>query len=342
MALLSKFHSGVNITRWFCYLGPTGDYSDHYQTYLKEEDFQNLKKLGVDYVRLCLSPEAIYDNGKPNSKTLPYVDAALKILTAHHLGVLLDLHDNGQMKLDEIGHENSGFVRFWEAVAQHYKNTYRSDVVFEILNEPIFLKNPGTWFELQAQTVKAIREIDPRRTILVTGTMWGGLDALLKLPLLPQKNLIYSFHCYDPFYFTHQGASWVGAQPGSFKNVPFPSSSEALDKVLKLNTPENQEALRSYGRDHFDAAYLKKRIALGASYGTLHKVPVLLGEFGAYPLYAPPESRARWFQAMRTAIDDAGIPYAIWGYDDSFGLQRVLEGSKVKLDPVTLKNFYWQ
>lgn len=338
--LWAKFHNGVNITRWFCYLDTSKDGIEHFKSYMLPEDYENFRNLKVDFVRLCVSPEAIYDNGKPNAANLPYLDKAIEELTKHHLAVLLDLHDNGQLKLDDPKHDNSGFVTFWSELASHYKGAYRDSVVFELLNEPVFTDTPKVWFDLQSEAVKAVRQADPTRTIMVSGTRWSGIDALADLTPLPEQNLIYTFHCYDPFYFTHQGASWVGAQPRDFKNVPFPSSPLAVAGILGDNSEANQAALKDYGEHRYDDIYLRNRIQAGADYGKAHNVLVLLGEFGAYPLVSPPESRARWFEAMRAAVTQAHVPYCIWGYDDALGLGRSVESGHVRLDPVTTKAFY--
>lgn len=340
-ALWSKFKTGVNVTRWFCYVDKPGD-MNHYASYLNDQDFAAFKRLHVSFVRLCISPDVIYEGGQPNSKVIPYIDAALERFSKAGIAVIWDLHDNGQLKLDEPGHDNSGFIRFWEGVARHYKGKRENEVVFEILNEPVFYNNPDIWYALQRQTVDAIRNVDPKRSIMVTSTRWGGIDTLVEMPLLPESNLIYTYHCYDPFFFTHQGASWVGDEPKLFKNIPFPSSPEAVQQIIGDIPEKQQAAVKSYGDQRYDAAYVRKRIALAANWGTAHHLPTVLGEFGSYPPVSPIPSRMRWFDAMQEAVTAAHAPNAIWGYDDSLGLGRTMENGKLHLDPVTLKSFFKQ
>jgi len=340
-SLLRHFTTGVNITRWFCYQ-PTYD-SNHLDTYLIPADYDEFRKLHLGFVRLCLAPDAVDDGGTLNASTLPYLDKALANLTGANLAVIFDLHDNGQLKLDAPDHDNSGFVSFWTAAAKHYKGKLENSVVFELVNEPQFTKNPDVWYALQQQTVDAIRAVDPRRSIMVSGTSWSGIDTLASMNKLPEKNLIYTYHCYDPFFFTHQGASWVGEYPGKFKSVPFPSSPEAIGAMIDQVDERYRPALRDYGDHRYDQRYLRGRLAKAQDWAQAHGVPAVLGEFGAYPPVSPPDSRARWFDAMRQSLKEVGAPSCLWGYDDALGLGRHLEpNGALWLDPITLRHLYHQ
>lgn len=340
-AIMDRLGSGVNVTRWMCYLKDPNDQA-HFRDYMKQTDWDAFKRLGVRFVRLCVSPDCIYDGGKPNAANLPALDSALKALTDHGLAVLLDLHDNGQLKLDAPGNDNSGLANFWEAIARRYKARYEDSVVFEIVNEPVFNQNnEAVWYGLQKEVVKAIRAVDPKRTIMATSTSWSGVDVFLKMQPLSEKNIVYTFHCYDPFFFTHQGASWVGPWPRDMKAVPFPSSPEAVEAILSKNDQQFHGGLKNYGKAKHDATYLRSRIKAAMDWGRKHKVPVVLGEFGAYPPVAPPESRARWFEGMLAAFKAEGCPYALWGYDDALGLGRKVNADgSLWLDPVVLRSLY--
>ena len=338
--LLAKFSRGVNVTRWFCYLGNAND-TDHFTSYLKDADLAAFKRLNVTWIRLCVSPECIYQDGHANAQNLPYLDQGVRRLESAGLAVLIDLHDNGQLKLDAPGHDNSGFVSFWEEMARHYKGQSETSTAFELLNEPQFNNNPQVWHALQAQTVRAIRAIDPRRTIMVSGTGWSGIEPLEKLEKLPESNLLYTFHCYDPFLFTHQGATWVGDPPQGLKSMPFPSSPDNIQEALERSNPKDADAIKDFGNHRYDAAYLLGRLKKGYEYGVVNHVPVVLGEFGAFPPVSPPDSRARWFEAMRAAIAALHVPNALWGYDDGLGLGRQVNGDgSLNLDKVTLEHLY--
>jgi hypothetical protein len=337
--LLAHFTRGANLTRWFGYVPASAD-AAYFQNYLTDADFAAFQRLQLGFVRLCVTPAVIYDHGQPKAAVLPSLDQALAHLTGANLAVILDLQDNGQLKLDAPNQDDSGFLTFWQAIATRYQGKYENLLVFELVNEPVFKKNPEVWYALQTRAVEAIRAIDPARAIMVSGTNYSSADELAQMTPLAEKNLIYTFHCYDPFYFTHQGAGWVGDKPKNFREVPFPASPEAVAGILAENQPQYQGDLEWYGRQGYDAAYLRGRLEKAMDWGRAHGVPVVLGEFGSYPKVAPPESRARWFAAMRAACAELLVPNSIWGYDDAMGLGRKIRGGALWLDPVTLQNFY--
>ena len=123
--------------------------------------------------------------------------------------------------------------------------------------------------------------------------------------------------------------------------MPFPSSPEAIEKILPLNDPKYAGTLRDYGKQRYDAGYLLARLKIATDWAAEHHVPIFLGEFGAYPKVSLPDSRANWFDAMRAAVTTLKLPNAIWGYDDGLGLGRnVKQDGSIWLDPTTLTHFY--
>jgi aryl-phospho-beta-D-glucosidase BglC (GH1 family) len=175
--ILNKLTRGVNITRWFCYR-EAGTNGVQLRNYLHPLDFASFKDLGVKFVRLCISPDVIYRDGKPDLVNLAEVDRGIDRLNRAGLLVLWDLHDNGQLKLDQPAKDNTGFVTFWQAIAEHYKGKKLNSVVFELVNEPTFQTNREVWYALQERTLRAVRAIDPKRTIMVSPEQWSGVDAL--------------------------------------------------------------------------------------------------------------------------------------------------------------------
>lgn len=100
------------------------------------------------------------------------------------------------------------FLKVWRRIATRYKG--RTDVIwgFDLLNEPddrTVTAAGDDWQTLAGRAAKAVREIDPERTLIVEPAMWGSAEGFIGFEPLDLSNVVYSFHMYSPFHYTHQG-----------------------------------------------------------------------------------------------------------------------------------------
>jgi hypothetical protein len=217
--------------------------------------------------------------------------------------------------------------RFWAAFAAHYASTDPDAVLLEVVNEPVFADAPGEWPPIQRRLVSTIRATAPQHTIVTGGVRWSGIEGLLLNEPVDDRNVVYTFHFYEPYLFTHQGAPWSSHPPKDLAGVPYPSS---LWGVLPLLSPRDRlgsAALLQYGRQRWDAERIDRRIAKAARWAADHGVALWAGEFGAYPRVAPLEDRLRWLRDVRTAFERHDIGWAVWSYDESLGLNRTRDAS---------------
>ena len=57
--------------------------------------------------------------------------------------------------------------------------------------------------------MREVRASNPTRPVVIGGEFWSGIDSLATLPLPDDPYLVATFHYYEPFAFTHQGAPWI-------------------------------------------------------------------------------------------------------------------------------------
>ena len=91
-------------------------------------------------------------------------------------------------------------------VARRYQNQPKS-LMFELLNEPHNRLDDERWQDAFPQLLKAIRDSNPDRIILIGPAHSNGVDRLDKIQLPPQDRRIIG--TFLPLQFTRQGAFWV-------------------------------------------------------------------------------------------------------------------------------------
>jgi licheninase len=205
-------------------------------------------------------------------------------------------------------------------VAEHFADNTRADLFLELLNEPE-LSAGGTaptqtqWTGLAEEMVAAIRAHDTRHTIIFGDVEWYGITPLSRREPLSDDNVIYSFHFYEPFIFTHQGASW--ANMGSTHDVPFPYSPDRWsDRSADLGfTPFMESWLLNQARDYYklgNAEDMRNRIVVAKQWAVDHNVPVICNEFGAYDATARLEDRVNYYAALTGIFREFEIPWQHW------------------------------
>jgi len=332
---LARLVTGANVCRWF--RSPRRDSPTHFDNYLPESEAALIARMGIQHVRLCVAPRVLMEatTGAVREDRAPQLDAAIQRFHRAGLLVVVDIHNEDRPS--ELNPEwQNAFVKFWTALATRLSQFDPNLTILEIINEPVFDQREEEWNSLNARLATAIRQSAPRHTIMTSGPNWGGIDGLKKLKLLPDPNVIYSFHCYDPFPFTHQGATWSSEDVKPLRGVPYPSSPEAVAPVLETlaDQPRSRALIERYGRAHWNKEKLAARFQEGIAWGKRNSVPLYCGEFGVFPPYAKPEHRANWFRDFGAVLAENGVGWAVWGWDEGFGLNRRNVDGKVVVDTV--------
>ena len=324
---------GINTSTWF---SQANDYSvQRLQSFTTANDIALIAKMGFDHCRLSIDGDQLmtwfYTQRDAHQTTgfMTELDRAVKIMLADHLSVIIDIHPTSQFKA-ELFQGNGGvgnFVDLWRALAQHVAATDPEHIFFEIMNEPE-QQDPYRWQGIQAQVVAAIRQVAPRNTIIASGAHWSGLPDLLVLDPLAENNIIYTFHDYEPFPFTHQGATWANPEVRTERAIPYPSTPENIAPKLDLEPSlAGQYFLDEYGENRWDAARMENSIEFAAKWSALHHAPVYCGEFGVFRDYAPPAARAQWLHDMRVAMEKNHIGWAMWDYQGGFSVVTKSNGA---------------
>jgi endoglucanase len=292
---------------------------------MSEGDMRTLKRLGFDHARLSIDPELLIADSK-DGKLLPgsmaRLDETVSDLIGAGLNVVLDVQplDGWKKPLASSDESVDRFVAFWGAFATHYAKADTEKVFFEVLNEPL-MEDRTRWEEIQSRAVAMIRSVAPRHTIIATAVRYDHVDELLAMEPMDDDNVIYTFHDYDPMWFTHQGAAWGMSGWVALRGVPYPSGPENMEGVAQQEPDElDRLQVERFSAERWDASRIEMEISAVEGWAKLHVVPVYCGEFGVYKEFADPRSRVRWIHDMRSVLESKNIGWAMWDYDGNFGL----------------------
>jgi len=333
-------------------------------------DLRALRSSGIDFVRIPVDPGPLLATGGARHETLiRELLAAVELSNAQNLSVIVNLHPNNATHYwnsDNLVATRTApqFTRYIDLVHELAGRLSRFDparVCFEPLNEPPQSCTSSEWPAMQLELLRAARAGTPRLTLVACGACGAMIDGLLRLDprQLDDSNIIYTFHFYEPYVFSHQGAPWMSTEPmyRYLNAVPWPASMGTKEKTLAAvaarmaadhatsaaDKKEIGATIRRVLDEYFDARPDKEFIARyldrSKSWADQHAVPreqVLIGEFGALRtderyVAAASSDRARYIRDVREACEAAGMPWAFWNLFDGMGL--VTDDRSREFDP---------
>ena len=331
---------GINASEWFAQ--SPGDYSAaRTGRYTDDSDIALMAQLGFDNVRLSIDAEPLARGlfGRDDTNLVGRLDHAVEQMLAKGMAVQIDIHPESDYKrrVSTTGEGVDRFVMLWRRLAAHYADRNPDLIFFEIMNEPEE-RDPLRWAGVQARAAAAIRQAAPKNTIIATGPNWSGIADLLTQQPLPDGNVIYNFHFYEPHEFTHQGAGWGTPWWIYTHNIPYPATEESLGTSLaQVPDAANRYALLHYWLNRWDAHRIRLQIDAAAAWGKQHNVPLICNEFGVYRRVTPEASRMNWIRDVRTALEADSIGWTMWDYRGGFGVVYKQDGQPAKVDPLVVE-----
>jgi len=310
------FTRGVNLTNWF-----QASRAQQIQfTKFTRQDFINIKNLGCDVIRLPINLHFM-TSGAPNYAIDPlflyFLDQVVDWAEELELHLILDNHtfDPAQNTDPNIGEV---LAPAWTQLADHYSDR-TNYLYYEILNEPHGISDQK-WNEIQQKTIDAIRSVDQKHTIIIGPSNWNSYNNLKNMPVYADDNLIYTFHFYDPFLFTHQGASWTDPSLAPAAGVPFPCDVSRMPACPPQFAGTWVKNLYDNYKNEGTVDHVKKMIDIAVRFRNERNVPLYCGEFGVYIPNSDNADRVYWYNIARSYLEEKNIAWTIWDYTGGFGL----------------------
>ncbi len=186
-------------------------------------DYQRVADMGMNSVRFYLHHATFEDEDHPGrykAEGWKWLDDNIAWAKAQDIYLILNMHvppggfqSNGEGgALWEQESAQQRFIDLWAAIAERYREE-PTIAGYDLLNEPVVTESMAQWHTLADRTIKAVRAVDPFHILFVervnaVAGEWKE-DADRNQFLVNDPNVVYEFHFYKPFHFTHQGASWV-------------------------------------------------------------------------------------------------------------------------------------
>ena len=289
------FYKGVNLGGWMSQC----DYSiERLDNFINEEDLKIIASWGADHVRLPVD----YDVAELMDDGIARIRRAVDMAKHCGLNVMLDLHKAPGYSFD-AGEQESGFfenreyqerfLSLWERLAEEFGRDH-GNVAFDLLNEITDKDYLPVWKTVSRECITRIRRYAPETIIVIGSYDYNDVRAVKDLDIPQDGFTAYSFHCYEPHAFTHQGAYW----------------DPRLDK-------EKRVAFKDSGttEEMFEELF-KSAIAKAEECGA----DLYCGEYGVIDVVSPEET-LEWYKVINRVFERHGISRAAWSYKEmDFGI----------------------
>jgi hypothetical protein len=324
---------------------------------LTRASLQTLRRTGFDSVRLAVDPGPFLQfQGERRDALDRLLLDRINLIVASGLSVIVDLHPS-DIQPDYIAEKLTGgrdtplfraYLQMLARMAAVLEGLHSQQVALELMNEPPVPQ--AVWQPMLETAYAAARSRAPDLVLVLEGGDEASVPALLAMgtaPFAADPAVLFSFHYYDPYQFTHQGASWNAAR--YLADVPYPARARPLDDSLAATAAaitasdlaaqqrgaaylDAEQRLQRYRQSNFNADTIAATFAQVAAWGRAHGIPadrILLGEFGAIKTVFQNDGgiraaeRAQWFHDVSRTAEQQGFPWAVWGYRrGSFALAR--------------------
>lgn len=320
MKLLHGFTKGINIGGWLSQCCHT---TDHYKTFITENDFRLISSWNLDHVRVPIDYNVIEnDDGTEISENYSYIDNCLKWCRKYNLNLIIDLHksygysfDMSRRNLTDFFHSQelqNRFYNIWGKLSRRYASQHEN-VAFELLNEVVDYNCADIWNDIADNAIQIIRQYSKEIKILVGGVCNNSCTTIPLLRKPHDSNIVFNFHFYDPLIFTHQGAYWIEEMDKSFR-ITYPNTKdEYLKNSIRYLQKGNEKNINDYPNNTIDYDYMESILKNAIEYAEKNDVSLYCGEYGVIDL-ADITSTLNWYKDFNRLLNNHNISRAAWSF----------------------------
>ncbi len=306
--------------------GEWDNYHELPYTHHDEKDYMRIKSWGMNVIRFYMNYKTFEDDCRPfkyKQTGWEWLDRNIAWAKKYGIYLILDMHvpQGGTQYTNEgtglwFNKKNQRrYMALWKAIAKRYANE-KIIAGYDLLNEPVVTRSIDQWRDLANRTVKEIRSVDKNHVMVmecILGIMtdWRSFHRAENIFLINDDNVLYSFHFYFPFSFSHQFAIWTGMKKGG----KYP------DNDLWENTIDRRQMRRN--RDYLEYEMMKY-----VDFSRKNNVPVYCGEFGVdFHSFEKNRGGVNWVNDMLDIMIKYNIDFTYHCYHEGwFGVFQNDEG----------------
>lgn len=314
-----------------------------------------IRAIGFDFVRLAVDAGPFLAfRGTARDRLDALLLQTVRDLLAADLGVIVDLHPSAMNPAYRPAALTAGvdapnfravlvlqerLAGLLGQLAENGASAGMPRLAFELMNEPE-IPQP-IWQPMLEACYRAARKGSGRLPLVLGGGSMNAAAALTAVdrrPFAGDPRLLYTYHDYAPWQFTHQGVR--GSPAYALDAIPYPASvspeamtaatrqriaSLGLDGAALEQADKAKRSLARYAG--FDRSGLETTFRQVNAWRIAQHLPaqaVLLGEFGIHrtPYMATPEgatAREHWLRDMRELAEAHGFAWSAWTYAGTGG-----------------------
>jgi endoglucanase len=283
---------------------------------IQQQFFVKIREAGFKHVRIPIRWSDYTGSDTPYTIDPDFMDRIQEVVDwalDEELVAVINVHHYNEMMDDEdandLAYHKARLHAIWAQICDVFTiGSYSvADLCFEPLNEPNNRVTYNEWNNIIADITELVWDTkgQTNRKLVIGTANWGGVGGLeqLVLPLsCTAGNTIITYHYYEPFQFTHQGAEWV-------------SGSDAwLGTSWTATTAQRNEIT-----NHFDQV-----VSWNENNGHFE---LWMGEFGAYNKTTNDMQQRAWTAFCTREAEKRHISWAYWEFCSGFGAYDWQTGS---------------
>jgi endoglucanase len=221
-------------------------------THHGEVDYGRVKDMGMNAIRFYLNYKTFESDNNPfvyKQAGWDWLDQNIAWAKKNDIYLILNMHvpqggfqsQGTSPDLWTVPKNQERLIALWKAIADKYKNEPQI-AGFGLVNEPVPTASKTQWEQLAQKITNGIRSVDKNHILFIEKPIYikgqNTEDSDFNFPKITDNNVVYEFHTYEPYYFTHQLLDWAyNADGGSYPDESIINIDGAEWYTATFNNP---------------------------------------------------------------------------------------------------------